>query len=369
MVRTPRLAVLAALVALAGCTPAASATTPPVLTPTAHAPATPTPTAAPTPQPLPPLAVIQVGTALVAADAGGQVQWNLTQADMDALLSAAPQTQVTARVTGPTVVLSTVPSGSAGGRIVVIDGTGTSIGTGSFTRSLDAPFASPTGTEWAWSVDDTPSSASPSTRHHGRILVAGLTTGEHSVYGWVAPVGFRETVSDWTDAGIVMERSSLGGCGVGYHNDNASFLIDPVKRTLTNLFSGGDHYGDVRHHVTAGFARSSSTVLVNGVTFDEHGTVANSVYVSPDGARVGVQRYFLGGCVGGPATQRLGTELINVSDGAHTDIAGCGITGWFDAARFVCDALGDQTQHLESLTGQPGAVLGNGRFLGALTGA
>jgi hypothetical protein len=121
--------------------------------------------------------------------------------------------------------------------------------------------------------------------------------------------------------------------------------------------------------VTAGFARSSSTVLVNGVTFDEHGTVANAVYVSPDGARVGVQRFFLGGCVGGPATQRLGTELIDVSDGAHTDIAGCGITGWFDATRFVCGALGDQTQHLESVTGQPGAVLGNGRFLGALTGA
>ncbi|HEX4756109.1 MAG TPA: hypothetical protein VH661_10235 [Candidatus Dormibacteraeota bacterium] len=360
---------LAALVALAGCTSATSLTTPPAVTPTARASATPTPTAAPTPQPLPPLAIIQVGTALVAADAGGAVQWNLTQADMDTLLSAAAQTQVTARVAGPTVTLSTVTPGSGGGRVVVIDGTGTSIGAGSFTRGFEAPFASPTGREWAWSVDDTPSSASPSARHHGRILVAGIATAEHSIYGWVAPSGFRETVANWTDAGIVMERSAVGGCGVGYHNDNASFLLDPVTGTLKDLFSGGDHYGDVRHHVTAGFARSSSTVLVNGTTYDEHGTVANAVYVSPDGARVGVQRYFLGGCVGGPATQRLGTELIEVSSGAHTDIAGCGITGWFDAARFVCTALGDQTQHLETLTGAPGAILGNGTFLGALTNA
>jgi hypothetical protein len=360
---------LAALVALAGCESATSATTTPAVSPTAHAPATPTPTAAPTPQPLPPLAIIQVGTALVAADASGTVQWNLTQADMDTLLSAASQTQVTARVAGPTVTLSTVTPGSGGGRVVVIDGTGTSIGGGSFTRGLEVPFASPTGTEWAWSVDDTPSSASPRTRHHGRILVAGLATSERSVYGWVAPIGFREAVAGWTDAGIVMERSYQGGCGVGFHNDNASFLVDPVRGTLTDLFSSGEHYGEVRHHVTAGFARSSSAVLVNGITFDERGTVANAVYVSPDGARVGVQRFFLGGCVGGPTGQRLGTELIDVSDGAHTDIPGCGITGWFDSARFVCEALGDQTQHLESVTGQPVAVLGNGTFLGALTGA
>jgi hypothetical protein len=318
---------------------------------------------------LPPLAIILVGTALVAADAGGAVQWTLTQADMDTVLSAPAQTQVTARVAGPTVTLATVTPGSGGGRVVVIDGTGTSIGTGSFTRGFDAPFGSPTGREWAWSVDDTPSSASPSTRHHGRILVAGIATGEHSIYGWVAPSGFRETVADWTDAGIVMERSAIGGCGVGYHNDNASFLLDPVRGTLKDLFSGGDHYGDVRHDVTAGFARSSSTVLVNGGTFDERGTVANAVYVSPDGARVAVQRYVFGGCTAHAPTQGVETELIEVSSGAHTDVAGCGITGWFDAARFVCAALGDGTQRLETLTGTPGAILGKGMFLGALTGA
>lgn len=359
---------LAALVSLAGCGSATSATTSPAVTPTAHAQATPTPTAAPTPMPLPALAIIQVGSALVAVDATGKVQWNLTQANMGTLLSVGPQDTITARVAGPNVLLSATPGSTSTGKVVVLDGTGTSVGGGSFTPNQfqDDVFGGPTGSEWAYSVDDSPSA---STRHHGRIVVAGIGVPTHTVFSWVAPTGYNELVTGWTDMGIIMKRVGQGGCGVGFHDDNATFLIDPNTGTLTDLFSGSQHYGDVRHHVTAGFAKSSSAVLVNGTAFDEPGTVANAVYVSPDGARVGVQRFFLGGCGGGPANQRLDTELIDVASGAHTDIAGCGITGWFDAERFVCAALGDQTQRLENITGQSGAVLGNGQYLGALTGA
>lgn len=367
--RTPWVAMVASLVALAGCGSAPSLTTPPAISSTPHAQTTLTPTAAPTTVPLPPLAVIRVGTALVAVDDTGKVQWNLTQANMDAMLSAGTQNTIAARVAGPDVFLSVIATNPACvGRLVVLDGTGTSIGGGSFApvQCQDDVFGGPTGSEWAYSVDDSPTAT---TRHHGRIVVAGIGMAPHTVYSWVAPVGFLELVGGWTDMGIVMKRIGPGGCGLGFHDDNATFLIDPVNGALSDLFSGSQHYGDVRHHVAAGFASSASAVLVDGVTFDEPGTVANAVYVSPDGARVGVQRFVLGGCAGDNSQQTIRTELIDVAAGAHTDVAGCGITGWFDAGRFVCTAFGDTTQHLESLSGQGGPILGNGDFVGVLTSA
>lgn len=366
--RTPWVAMVASLAALAGCGSATSLTTPPAVSATAHAQTTLAPTAVPTPVPLPLLAVIRVGTALVAVDDTGKVQWNLTQANMDAMLSAGAQDTIVARVAGPDVILSVIAANpTCVGRLVVLDGTGTSIGGGSFApvQCQDDVFGGPTGSEWAYSVDDSPSGT---TRHHGRIVVAGIGIAPHTVYSWVAPVGFLEFVGAWTDMGIVMKRVGSGGCGLGFHDDYATFLIDPVDGALSDLFSGNQHYGDVRHHVAAGFASSASAVLVDGVTFDEPGTVANAVYVSPDGARVGVQRFVLGGCVGDNSQQQIRTELIDVVARAHMDVAGCGITGWFDAGRFVCTAFGDTTQHLESLSGQGRAILGNGEFLGALAG-
>jgi hypothetical protein len=217
-------------------------------------------------------------------------------------------------------------------------------------------------------VDDTAVSATsaPSKQHHhGRILVAGIGVPQHTVFSWVSPVDFSERVAAWTDMGIVMERVNAGGCGIGFHGDEASFLIDPTTGTLTNLFMGGDHYGDARHNVRVAFAnRSSSSVLVNGITFDEPGSVANDVFVSPDGSRVGVQRFSQGGCAGVSPT--LSTQLINVNSGAHVDIAGCGITGWLDVTRFVCHPFADSTQRIEGIDGHPGAVLGAGDFAGAL---
>jgi hypothetical protein len=318
--------------------------------------------------PPPPLAIIQTNTSVYAVDASGHLQWTLNQAAMNTLLTATTTDRITARTAGPNVILSRVPGQTQGdGNLVVLDRTGTKIGGGSFTPNAfeDDVFGSPTGTEWAWSVNDTPAAAS---RPHGRIIVAGIGVPAHTVFSWVAPVGAStEWVAGWTDMGIVMERIGSGGCGAGFHADTASFLVDPVAGTLTNLFTNGDHYGDARHSVSVGFAaQSPSAVTVNGTTFDEAKTVANAVYVSPDGTRVGVQRFSLAGCAG--VTPTLGTEIVDVSGGNHSDVAGCGIVGWFDATHFVCHGFSDQTQKLEGVDGQPGAGLGAGSFIGAVPG-
>jgi hypothetical protein len=318
---------------------------------------------------LPPLAILQTSSTLAAVDVSGKVQWSLTQAEVNKLLSAAAHDTITARVAGPDVILSLVTAGSPPkGRLVVLDGTGTSLGGFPFIPNYftDDVFGNAAGSEWAYSVDDSSASAA---RHHGRIVVAGISTAPHTLFSWVAPAGgFSEQVAAWTDMGIVMERIGLGGCGLGFHPDTASFLIDPVTGTLTSLFSAGVHYGDARHGVRTAFAaQSPSAVMVNGSTFDEVGTVATGLVVSPTGASVGVRRFTLGGCdAGSPATVR--TELIDVASGAHTDLAGCGINGWFDATDFVCNAFGDTAQRIEDLTGHPGAVLGRGSFVGVLSG-
>jgi hypothetical protein len=332
----------------------------------------PTPTPAPPPPPPPPLAILERGSSssdasISAVDGTGHVQWTLTTAAVITLLSATPHDSITARVAGPNLILSRVPSQSqGGGSLVVLDRTGAKIGGGSFAplSFIDDLFGSPTGTEWAWSVDDTSASAQ---LHHGRIMVAGIGVAAHSVFAWVAPLGSSyELVAGWTDMGIVMERISLGGCGAAFHSDTASFLVDPVSGALANLFTDGSHYGDARHKVRVAFAgRSGSAVIVNGTTFDEVKTVADSVYVSPDAARVGVQRFSLAGCAG--VTPTLNTEMVDVAGGTHTDVSGCGITGWFDATDFVCRAFNDSTEKLDRIDGSTVAALGTGAFVGALS--
>ena len=360
------MAIAAAAAALTACGAAATGATPSPATATPEpVSAAPTATPSPTPAPPPPLAIIESNGGVSAVDGTGHAQWSLTSAAVNGLFSATSKDNVTERTAGPNVILSRIPATTPGtGFLVVLDRTGKQVGSGSFTPNPDADvFGSPTGTEWAWSVDDSPVGAQPA---HGRIVVAGIGVAAHSVYSWVTPVGgFDEQVAGWTDMGIVMERIGFGGCGIGFHSDTASFLIDPVAGTLTNLFTNGDHYGDARHSVRVAFAsQSESAVIVNGAAHDEAHTVANQVYVSPDGARVGVQRYELGGCAGGPPT--LNTEIIDVSTGSRTDITGCGIGGWFDAIDFACSALGDKTVKLDGLDGHAVATLGTGTFIGVV---
>src|ERR1700692_4766062 len=155
-----RAAMVVAAAVLSACgsaapTPAATrGAVSPAPTTTSTASATPTPT----PLPPPPLAIIQTNTSVYAVDAAGHVQWTLNQAAMNTLLTATSTDRIPARTAGPNVILSRVPNQTQGeGNLVVLDRTGTKIGGGSFTPNAfeDDVFGSSTGTEWAWSVNDT----------------------------------------------------------------------------------------------------------------------------------------------------------------------------------------------------------------------
>lgn len=250
----------------------------------------------------------------------------------------------------------------------MIDRAGRVIGSGAFDVGVLAQdvFPDPSGTRWAWSVDDTPT---VQTRHHGRIMVAGLGIAKHSVYGWVAPEGATESVGAWTDMGIVMQRFAFGGCGEGFLGDGASFLIDPAAGTLTDLFSG-DHYLDARHGARVSRAVDSlSKVYINGTPFDESGTIVDSAYVSPDGTLVGVARITPIGCADDTHQPKLGTQIVNVTTGAHVDRSGCLIAGWFDATHYACRSLSTAVATLDDLQGNTVATLGTGAFLGVLQSA
>ena len=333
--------------------------------------ATPSPTAVP----LPPLAILEQGPpgSVSAVDAAGRVQWTLASTALDRLLSGTATDGVSAQAAGPNVVLTRTigPYGHKVGHLVVIGRDGDQVGSGTFTQSgpgFEAdivPVASPTGTEWAWRVQD---GSTPNV--HGRVLVAGVGEAPHSILSWVAPTGsFDETVAAWTDMGIVLERLTYSGCGAGFAPDSASFLVDPVTGTLTQLFSG-EHYGDGRHGVRVALPTgSASEVSVNGVTFDEAGTVVTLAQVSPDGTTVGVRRYLPAASCGNPSQPSLSTELIDVAAGTHTDISGCGFNGWFNSTEFVCSPYTSATQTLDTVNGRTVATLGTGHFVGVIPGS
>jgi hypothetical protein len=336
----------------------------PTLTP---ATSTPTPASVQTPAPPPPLVVIH-GTAIDAVDVKGHVQWRVDQSKLATLLPGATIDNVGVRTAGQRVFLTHVAQSSVG-QLVVLDRTGATVGTASFVPNVfkaDDLFGNPTGTQWAFSVDDTPDRPA-SQSHRGRIVVAGLGVPEHTVFSWVAPPdAYTEVVAGWTDMGIVMERTGFGGCGIGYHPDQASFLVDPGAGTITSLFKNGDHYADASHGVRVALAFTpASAVLINGATYDEAESIAQSADVSPDGVRVGIQRYSMGGCAG--TTPTLSTEIVDVSAGSHIDVPGCGIDGWFDSAHFVCNAWGNPNLKIEGVDGSIGAVLEAGEYGGTLT--
>lgn len=355
----------ATFVAACGGAPSTHVTTGAGVGPTATPAATSSPTAtpSPTPPPPPPLAVISDDAGIHAVYGSGAVRWTVPQATIDTLTDKPHVYSVTIATAGPNVVVSALTSNPApSGRVAVIGSTGAVLYKGTFTGAggNGAVHASPDGTQWAWSVDATPASTGA---HHGSIVVAGLTTAPHVVYSWLAPVGATEEVGAWTDMGIVMERLISGGCGPGFHPDSASFLVDPVAGTLSDLFSGGQHYADARRGTRVAYsATSESEVLVNGVAFDESGAIALGAYVSTDGASVAIARLTPGGCGGTPV---FSTELVTVASGQHSDVAGCRAEGWFDATHFV-GAKADGSLSVFDLSGAAGVGLGNGSFVGAL---
>ncbi len=298
----------------------------------------------------------------------------MTEAAITKLLSADSNNGVVAHPAGDHVVLFAshgLGNSPTPGTVAVLDHNGKVIGTGAFDAGVYGTdiAADPSGSQWAWSVDDLAASADTNVRHRGGIMVAGLGIPKHSVYSWVAPLGATDRVGAWTDLGIVMKRFTFGGCGPGFLPDTASFLIDPQSGTLTDLFSG-QAYLDAQHQVrVARSAQSSSNVSVNGVSYDQQGTILNGAWVSPDGTRVGVARLQPLPCAQGPATALVSTELITVATGTRASLPGCEISGWFDATHFACSAFNSDTVVLHDLSGTAGATLGNGRFVGVLQAA
>ncbi|MDQ6846340.1 MAG: hypothetical protein M3019_01965 [Candidatus Dormibacteraeota bacterium] len=363
------LLVIGALLVVAACGSATGAST------STTEPSTAQPTAAaatPTPPPPPPLAVLQasVPSDIHVVDSTGHTQWSLTDTAARTLLSLGPNDGVEVRPAGVNLFVfgchDSATTALPGG-VAVLDSTGKVIGKGAFDKATTCGdvAADPSGPRWAWSVDDS-LPATPGVQHHGRIMVAGLGTAARSVYSWLAPVDASERVGAWTDMGIVMQRLTFGGCGPGFHPDTASFLINPSKETLSDLFDGAS-YLDARHGVRVSLAAGShSAILVDGARFDYPATIIDGAYVSPDGALVGVGRLTPLPCAGGDQSARVHTQLITVATGAQVELPGCEIRGWFDAGHFVCQQFTDPTSFVEDLSGHMSATLGKGNFLGVL---
>lgn len=341
-------------------------------TPTTQSPstfATPPPTgsasssATPAAPPPPPLVLLQSDSGIAAVDASGRTQWTLTTHLLESELPGAGYGGMGMRPAGPNFLVLRADSSNPMGHLLVIDRTGKVIGHGTFPSAVDNNlFGSPAGTEWAYSVDYSPVGSTQA--HHGRVIVGGVGERDHTLYSWVTPTPTcgacpsTEVIGGWTDMGIVMERWTFSGCGIGFHPDTASFLIDPATGALSDLFSNGQAYGDARHGVRAAYAvfRSPSIVYVNGTAYDEANTVADGIFVSPDGQHVGIDRFIQGGCGGTPSVK---TELVTVASGATADISSCGIDAWLDSTHIVCSHFNDTKRIVEGIDGTVGPTLGS----------
>ena len=134
--------------------------------------------------------------------------------------------------------------------------------------------------------------------------------------------------------GIVMLRDGPGGCGWGFHNDNASFLVNPTKRSLANLFAlkQGWYFQDARSGVKVGVA--GDAVIINGTTFTEaKGDIVGLGWVSPDGRHVGVSLMVPSSCVG--AAPGFLTEMVTVASKQRVNIRGMICDAWWNNSEYL----------------------------------
>jgi hypothetical protein len=195
---------------------------------------------------------------------------------------------------------------------------------------LDSFQVSPTGTEWAWSVDQTPNAVG---KHHGVIEMGGLGEANRILYRWVAPVGFAEQLVDWTNTGIIMQRVQDEVCASTAMA--AWFAINPSTGKLSELFTGNDQFLDARSGVTvAGLLDDAHAVLINGVKYSESKSIVYGASISPDGAHVAVGRESFNPCGGGniPTTS---LEMVTLANRSHIDIANLQLAGWWGNDEFV----------------------------------
>jgi hypothetical protein len=264
-------------------------------------------------------------------------QWGLTQAQ-EAQYFGLTATQYgpianSPQIGGSDLFFFIQSTPTSADQVAVVSRTGALIGRGTapaFSLAVTSPFqVSPIGTEWAWTTDETPNASG---QHRGVVEVGGLNEANRIVYRWVAPVGFTEQLINWTNTGIIMQRTELGGpfpCGGYDSTDYAWFAINPATDALTNLFAGNDWFQDASSGVNAATPMNAPhTVLVNGVSYSESKSVASSAAISPDGVHVAVFRQTFNPCGGGniPITS---IEIITVATQSHIDLSTLYFDGWF----------------------------------------
>jgi hypothetical protein len=309
---------------------------------------TPSPTAVPTSAPEPRLALFfAYSGAMAVFNSQGVEQWSLTNAQEGQLFGLTAEQASTYNL-GPQSGNSNLfffyqASPTSPNQVVVLSRTGELIGKGtapalaspgSLSYSLGSFQVSPTGTEWAWSVDQTPNATG---QHQGYIEVGGLGIANRILYRWVAPIGFAEQVVGWTDTGIIMQRVQDGPCGTG--GGEAWFTINPSTGKLSQLVPATDRMLDASSGVIAAAPTNDPhSVSINGVTYSESKSVVYGALISPDGAHVAVGRESFNPC-GGGAIPTTSLELVTLANRSHIDIAnlqiGGQIGGWWGNDEFV----------------------------------
>jgi hypothetical protein len=330
-------------------------------TPTPTLVPTPSPTAAPTPAPEPPLAVLSQGQELKVVNTQGVEQFELSNAAMMTIFGVSATQEVTqgfginSAIAGSNIYLFyETPQGVH--RVAEISRAGKVIAMG--TAPSSAVVFSPSGTQWAWSVDQSPANelnnlgpGPPYYQHHGVIDVGGLGQPTRTVYKWVAPAGFTEGLDGWTNTGIIVQRWEYGGCGILYDPAAAWFALNPSTGKLTELFTGNDQFMGASSGVTvAALINDAHAVLINAVRYAESKSTITGANISPDGAHVAVSRISsYQGCAG--YIPKNTVELVTVANQSRVDLQNLTADGWWSDTEFVASPL-DGSTWLYTLAGK-----------------
>ncbi len=298
--------------------------------------------------------------AIEVVNGQGVEQWGLTNAQEGKLFGLTPQ-QASKYNLGPISGNSNLfffyqATPTSTNHVVVLSRSGKLLGTGTAPALVSAGDASyspdtfevsPIGTEWAWPVDQTPAAAG---QHHGVVEVGGLGKANRIVYRWVAPVGFTELLDGWTNTGLIMQRTPVGGpfpCGGNDNSGYAWFAINPSTGTLTDLVSGNEHLMDTLGAggaagsgvIVASLLNDAHSVLIHGVKYSESKSIVAVAGISPDGAHVAVDRESFNPCGGGNIPQ-TSIEIVTLANQSHVDLANLQLASWWDDNDIVADANG-----------------------------
>jgi hypothetical protein len=363
------IATLPLAILLAACGAGASPSSPSRSTPTPTPVPTPSPTAVPTPAPEPPLALFYQGQgAMEVVNAQGVEQWGLTNAQEGQLfgLTAAQASKynLEPQAGNSNLFFFYQASPISPNKVVVLSRTSKLLGTGTAPAlpglgsvSYSWRFVvSPTGTEWAWPVDQTPNANG---EHHGVVEIGGLGEANRILYRWVAPVGFTETLVGWTDTGIIMQRTEDEYCGSGNNPAaDAWFAINPGTGKQTELFTGNERFlGASSGDIVAGLINDPHTVLINGVSYSESKSIVADASISPDGAHVAVLRESFNPC-GGGKIPNTSIEIVTPANHSHVDLQNLGLAGWWGNDEIVAYPPDNVPSWIYTLQGNPVSEIG-----------